>query len=145
MSVIAFRPRSARRGVPDAEPAHPAVFGTFRSPTGGTGRLTGSMRVLRLVLGPHGAFVTGVVTGALREDDGTLIGVESRRATVRADLVRDDGAFRPWVRPFELDLMGIAVDVAAFAVEPALALPGRPPATPAPHVTRHPSHLGLAP
>ncbi len=145
MTVIAFRPRTARRGAPDGDAAHPTVHGTFRSPTGGTGRLTGSMRVLRLVLGPHGAFVTGVVTGALREDDGTPIGVDSRRATVRADLVRDEGAFRPWVRPFELDLMGIVVDIAPFAVEPALALPGRRPATPAPHGARHPSHLGLAP
>ena len=127
MSVIAFRPRSARREAPG--PAeHPTVRGTYRSPRGGSGHLTGSLRVQRLVLGPRGAFVTGVFSGELRDDDGTLVGVESRRACVRADLVQAEQGFRPIVRPFTLDLMGIAVDIDAFAVDAAL-VPRLDPAT----------------
>jgi hypothetical protein len=123
MNVIAFRPHYARSL---REP--PMVHGTFRSPRGRAGRMTGSVRLQRLVLVPRGAFVTGVFTGELRDDDG-IIGVESRRATAPADLVPDERVFRPWVRPFALDLMGITVNVAGFAVDPALAFPRLDPAT----------------
>jgi hypothetical protein len=126
MSVIAFRPRSSRR---TADPAHPAVHGTFRAPRGGSGTMSGSLRVGRLVLAPRGAFVRGVFTGELRADDGTLVGVDSRRATVRADLVPDEQGLRPLVRPFTLDLLGIPVDITAFAVDAALVLPLLYPAT----------------
>ena len=128
MNVIAFRPRSTR-GLPSTPMEQPVVSGTFRSPRGRAGRMTGSVRLQRLVLVPRGAFVTGVFTGALHDDDGSLIGVESRRATVPADLVQNERGFRPWVRPFSLDLMGITVDVAGFAVDPALAFPRLDPAT----------------
>ena len=123
MNVIAFRPHYAR---PLTEP--PVVSGTFRSPRGRAGRMTGSLRLQRLVLAPRGAFVTGVFTGELR-DDGGIIGVESRRATAPADLVQGERGFRPWVRPCSLDLMGITVDVAGFAVDPALVFPRLDPAT----------------
>lgn len=118
MNVIAFRPRSARPHI-----QHPRVNGTFRSPRGRAGRMTGSVRVQRLVLVPRGAFVIGVFTGELRDDDGSLIGIESRRAAAAADLVQDEWGFRPWVRPFSLDLMGITVRVAGFSADPELAFP----------------------
>jgi len=136
MTVIAFRPRAAPGLVPTPA-GQPRVSGTFRSPRGGAGKMTGSLRLQRLVLVPHGASVTGVFTGELRGHEGSLIGIGSRRATTSADLVQDAQGFRPWVRPFQLDLMGITVDVAGFAVDPALAFPGldpttrRPPAVPA--------------
>lgn len=126
MSVIAFRPRAVPTTAADPV-QHPTVHGTFRSPRGGSGRMTGALRVHRLVLVPRGAFVTGVFTGELRDDDGTLIGVESRRATAPADLVREEEGFRPVVRPFSLDLMGITVHVAPFAVDPELAFPADRP------------------
>jgi hypothetical protein len=85
--------------------------------------MTGSLRLQRLVIVPRGAFVTGVFTGELREPDGTLVGVDSRRATVPADLVPHQTGLRPVVRPLQLDLMGITVDVQGFVIEPALAFP----------------------
>jgi hypothetical protein len=129
MTVIAFRPRSARKPEQPARTDHPTVHGTFRSPRGGSGVMTGSLRVRRLVLVPRGAFVSGVFTGELRDDDGTLIGVESRRATAACDLVQDAHGFQPWVRPFALDLMGITVDVGAFAIDPAVVFPRLDPVT----------------
>lgn len=85
--------------------------------------MTGSLRLQRLVIVPRGAFITGVFTGELREPDGTLVGVDSRRATAPVDLVRDDSGLRPVVRPLQLDLMGITVHVERFTIEPSLAFP----------------------
>ena len=80
----------------------------------------------RLVVVPRGAFVTGVFTGELREFDGTLVGVDSRRCTVPADLRRSDDGLQAVIRPLHLDLMGIDVDVGAFAVSPVLPFPASP-------------------
>ena len=123
MTVIAFRPRPSR-GVPRTPDADgTAITGTFRSPRGRAGSLVGHLRLQRLVIAPRGAFVTGVFTGELREPDGTLIGVDSRRATAPADLVHEVAGLRPIVRPLQLDLMGITIDVDPFAIEPSLAFP----------------------
>ena len=127
MTVLAFRPRRspgapASCGIP--------LHGTFRSPRGGEGVMTGHLRLQRLVLAPRGAFVTGVFTGELREPGGTLIGWESKRSTVPADLVRDDSGLHPVVRPLELDLMGLTVQVRSFAIEPDQAFPSRRPPSP---------------
>jgi len=121
MTVIAFRPR------PPAASSHPAgahvpIAGTFASPSGRTGCLEGSLRVHRLVIVPRGVFVTGVFTGELRDADGSLVGVDSRRATAAADLVRERSGFAPVLRPFRLDLMGLTVDVDATRIDPQLAL-----------------------
>ena len=121
---------------------HPSVSGSFRSPRGHAGRMTGSVRVQRLVLVPRGVFVTGFFTGELRDDDGSLIAVGSRRATVPADLVQDERGFRPWVRPFRLDLMGLTVEVAGFAVDPTLAFPRLDPATRRPVSVLRPPTIG---
>ena len=125
MTVIAFRPRPRpRRGgprTPDGDST--AITGTFRSPQGRVGSMSGHLRLQRLVIAPRGAFVSGVFTGELREPDGTLIGVDSRRATAPADLVRDDAGMRPVVRSLQLDLMGISIEVEPFAIEPSLAFP----------------------
>ena len=117
MTVIAFRPRPPGAPEPPADTPVP-LAGTFRSPRGRTGHLQGSIRVHRLVIVPRGAFVTGVFTGELRDDDGTLIGVDTRRATIEADLVRHGDGYLPVLRPFQLDLMGLTVDVAATPVAP---------------------------
>ena len=123
MTVIAFRPRPGRAGLRHPDGGGVAITGTFRSPCGRSGTMTGSLRLQRLVIVPRGAFVTGVFAGELREPDGTLVGVDSRRASAPADLVRDDRGLRPVVRPLQLDLMGIMIDVDSFAIEPSLAFP----------------------
>ena len=69
--------------------------------------------------------MSGVVTGELHDDDGSLVGVDSRRATLAVDLVRDGDRYVPVARAFQLDLMGITVDVEATVLTPALAVPWR--------------------
>ena len=128
MTVIAFRPRSrsvSERSVPVPVPVPVPVVGSFRSPSGRTGRMEGFLRVHRLVIAPRGAFVSGVFTGELRDVDGSLVGVDSRRATAAADLVRERGGLAPVVRPFQLDLMGLTVEVDAIRIDPMLAPGGR--------------------
>ena len=130
MTVIAFRPR------PPAGDAAPTgdqtdFRGTFRSPRGRLGTMSGQLRLQRLVITPRGAFVTGVFTGELHEPDGTFVGVDSRRCTVPADLQRCDGGLRAVVRPLRLDLMGITVSVQSFVVGAEVALP--PPPSPRRH------------
>ena len=132
MNVIAFRPRPGAEQ-PTPPEGQTVLTGTFRSPQGRSGQMTGSLRLQRLLLVPRGAFVTGVFTGELREPDGTLIGVDSRRATVPADLVRGEQGLRPVVRPLTIDLMGITVNVRGFVVEPALGLAQRGGPTRASH------------
>ncbi|MFW5473858.1 hypothetical protein ACOCJ5_11165 [Knoellia sp. CPCC 206450] len=122
MTVIAFRPRP-RSDVPELGHFEDAPFtGTFRTPLGRHASVEGHLRVQRLVLVPSGAFVTGVFVAELREPDGTFIGIDSRRATVPADLVPCDGGLRPVVRSTRLSLMGLEVQVEAFAVDPQLTL-----------------------
>ncbi len=120
MTVIAFRPRPRPTTQPPPDVPVPLV-GTFRAPRGGIGHLVGSLRVHRLVIIPRGTFVSGVFTGELRDHDGSLVGMDTRRATIAADLVRQGDGYLPVLRPFQLDLMGIAVDVAATTIDPALA------------------------
>ena len=120
MTVIAFRPRPQPASPRPTDVPVPLV-GTFRAPRGRMGHLVGSLRVHRLVIIPRGTFVTGVFTGELRDHDGSLVGVDTRRATIAADLVRQGEGYLPVLRPFQLDLMGITVDVAATTIDPALA------------------------
>jgi hypothetical protein len=120
MTVIAFRPRPRPASPRPADVPVPLV-GTFRAPSGRMGHLVGSLRVHRLVIIPRGTFVTGVFTGELRDHDGSLVGVDTRRATIAADLVRQGEGYLPVLRPFQLDLMGITVDVAATTIDPTRA------------------------
>ena len=83
--------------------------------------MRGSLRVNRLVVVPSGTFVTGVFTGELRDDDGSLIGVDTHRATITADVVETAEGRLTVLRPFQLDLMGIPVEVGATTIGPAIA------------------------
>jgi hypothetical protein len=96
--------------------------GTFRSPEGRRGWLIGSLRLERLLLTPHGAFVSGVVTGHLHSDAGGVVAVASRPVTTAADVLHAEGRTTARVRPFELDMIGIPVHVAAFSLEPTLGI-----------------------
>ncbi|MEO7268093.1 MAG: hypothetical protein ABIW49_02675 [Knoellia sp.] len=138
MTVIAFRPRRDVDQQPVDDEENPFT-GVFRSPRGRTGTMTGHLRLQRIVIVPRGAFVTGVFTGELREPDGTLIGVDSRRCTVPADLRRDDDGLEAVIRPMQLDLMGIAIDVLPFAVAPSLHFPPAP--TPINRRSRRGAHV----
>ena len=120
MTVIAFRPRplDGETSVPDQ---HSTAFsGVFRSPRGRTGTMAGELRMHRLVITPRGAFVTGVFTGTLRDFDGSVVGADSRRRTVRADLRRGDDGLHAVIRSMQLDLMGLSVDIDAFEVAPTV-------------------------
>ena len=123
MTVIAFRPRDTGTSSAVGDDGGAAVTGTFRSPRGRTGIMTGSLRLRRFVVAPRGVFVTGVVTGELREPDGTLVGRDSRRVTTPADLVPGERGLNPVVRSLELELMGIAVHIAPFALDPRHVFP----------------------
>ena len=124
MTVIAFRPRP-RPDSPRLGQFDDASFtGTFRTPLGRLSAVEGHLRVQRLVLVPSGVFVTGVFVAELREADGTFIGIDSRRATVPADLVRRDDGLQPVVRATRLTLMGLELRIASFPVDPRLPLGG---------------------
>lgn len=121
MTVIAFRPRS-RAGARLDQFDDAPFTGTFRTPLGRLAAVEGRLRVQRLVLVPSGIFVTGVFVAELREPDGTVIGVDSRRATVPADLVRRDDGLQPVVRASRIGLMGLELQIAPFPVDPRLSL-----------------------
>lgn len=123
MTVQAIRSRPSVGGLRPPDGEGTAIRGVFRSPRGRSGTMSGHLRLLGLVILPHDAFINGVFTGELREPDGMLIGVDSRRATVPADLEREEGCLRPVVRPLQLDLLGITINVQPFVIEPALAFP----------------------
>lgn len=107
---------------PVAAPAHPSIDGTFRSPEGRCGRLTGSLRMERLLITPHGTFVCGVVTGHLRTPDGAVVAVASTPVTAAADLVHEDGRTAAHVHAFDIEMIGIPVRVTGFVLEPTLAV-----------------------
>lgn len=131
MTVIAFRPR--QRGEASGRPEeHAAITGTFQSPRGRCGRMDGILRVRRLVVLPTGTRIVGVFTAELREADGSLIGVDSRRTTVAVDVVEEGPGRRLVVPPLELDLLGMAVRVDGLTVEtprwvPTVVEPADPP------------------
>jgi hypothetical protein len=122
MTVIAF-PHPSSRPEQGYAGGHPSVTGAFQSPSGRSGLMNGILRVRRLVPSPGGVSVTGVFAAELREADGGLIGVDSRRATVTASSVRGESGVQLVVDPLELDLMGITVRVQRFTIEPPADLP----------------------
>ena len=137
MTVIAFRPRPRTAAQSAADTPVP-LAGTFWSPRGRLGHMVGALRVHRLVVVPRGTFVSGVFTGELRDGDGSLVGVDTRRATIAADLVREGAGYLPVLRPFQLDLMGITVDVEATKINP-VRIPDSDP-NPSRRSGRHTDH-----
>jgi hypothetical protein len=124
MTVIAFRPQGSTGSDAVSDVPVP-LSGTFRSPSGRVGRMEGSLRAQRLLVVPRGAFVEGVFTGRLLDVDGSLVGVDSRRATIAADLVKEGPGYAPVVRPFQLLLMGMIVDVDEATLSCPVVLPWR--------------------
>lgn len=124
MTVIALRPRKPSGGGTPEGRQPPELVGVFRSPTGSPGVFTGSLRLERLILTPHGAFVSGVVTGELTTAGGVPVGRDSRQVTTAADLQRAEGRTQAVVRAFDVDMMGIPVHVEPFTIDPGFAAPG---------------------
>lgn len=96
---------------------HASVAGAFQSPRGRSGQMRGTLRVRRVLPRAGGLWVTGVLTAELREADGSLTGVDSRRVTLPASEVRGDRGLRLVVDPLVVDLMGITVRVERFTIE----------------------------
>jgi hypothetical protein len=69
--------------------------------------------------------VTGVVTGELRDADGSLVGVDSRRVTLAVDLVRQGDGYVPVAHASRIDLMGLTVHVERTVLDVPLVLPWR--------------------
>lgn len=115
MTVIEFPPRTMGQAAYAVN--HHTVTGTFRSPRGRRGEMHGILRVAGMQPTPHGAVLSGVFTAELREDDGDVIGLDSRRATVPAEVVEGESGPLLLVGPVDVDLMGITVHVERFTID----------------------------
>ncbi|MGW5237877.1 hypothetical protein ACWEOW_02990 [Monashia sp. NPDC004114] len=92
-----------------------AICGRFAGPSGRSGTMTGSLRLLRLRLGGTRAWADGVFTGELYDADGKRIGACSRRQSAPARLGQSDDA-PVTIGPVDVDLMGLVVTVCAIRV-----------------------------
>lgn len=118
MPVIQF----PRRQTPDAGRTPPPtgearICGTFRSPTGGAGTMTGCYRLGRFIAVSDRLYATGVFTGELLDSDGSVIGVGSRRHSAAVDVNRGENGLMALIGPVDVDLLGLTVRVGTFAVE----------------------------
>lgn len=114
------RPEDARalapeRTLPSSGISTP-VRGTFRSPSGRSGTMTGSVRVERVVTTSGSLWVQGVFTGELLDADGSHIATSSRRHLACARIARDLEGAPTVVGPVQIDLLGLRVSVPAFVV-----------------------------
>lgn len=99
-------------------PAHAAaVRGTFRSPRGKVGTMTGWLRLDRFVVTAEGLHAAGVFTGELTDADGTLIAVGSCRKTVPAAISRAERGIVATIGPVDVELLGLVVTISPFSVE----------------------------
>jgi hypothetical protein len=117
------------------------INGTFLSPTGRVGTMTGCLRLDRFIMVSHRLCVIGVFAGVLLDVEGTTIGWGSRRKTVRVEIIRDPRELAAVIGPVDVDLMGITVSVRAFTIHPGARM--RPyllrflPETPRPGLQLH--------
>ena len=103
MPVIPFPQRHRSREPAPVRPLQreARIHGTFRSPSGGLGTMTGWMRRDRFHV-VSDRLCAGVFTGELHDSEGATVGV-CRRRTVPAEVTRS-------VRP-----LGLSVSIPAFA------------------------------
>ena len=100
-----------------AQPRREAPLeGTFTSPTGRTGTMSGRMRFSRFAVIAGGLHAVGVCTGDLRDADGARIGMASRGVAAPAQLRDGPEGTIAEIGPFEVDLLGLAVEVRGFTV-----------------------------
>ena len=93
-----------------------AIQGSFTSPKGRQGTMSGSVRVERIIDLPETTALEAVFTGHLVDADGMPIGVGSRRRQVPATVTRGPGGTWLSVGPTQVDLLGLTVSVPAFTV-----------------------------
>ncbi len=102
-----------------------AVRGTFQSPKGKVGTMTGCLRLDRFVMAAEGLHAAGVFTGELIDADGTLIGVGSCRKAVPAAISRSESGIIAAIGPVDVDLLGLVVTISPFSVEARVPVRGR--------------------
>jgi hypothetical protein len=92
------------------------IHGTFPSPSGRVGTMTGCLRLDRFIMVSDQLCASGVFAGELLDADGTTIGWGSRRKACPAEIVRGLREATATIGPVEVDLMGMTVSVAAFTI-----------------------------
>ena len=119
MPVIPFPQRHRSREPAPVRPLNRAarIHGTFRSPTGGLGTMTGWMRLDRFQVASDRLCVSGVFTGELHDSEGATIGVCSRRRTVPAEITRSLHDTAVVIGPVDVDLLGLTVSIPAFTMD----------------------------
>jgi len=125
MPVIPF-PQRHRYG--ESAPVPPPnresrIRGTFPSPTGRVGTMTGCLRLDRFVMVSDRLCASGVFAGELLDADGTSIGWGSRRKACPAEIVRGPREVTAVIGPVDVDLMGLTVSVPAFTIHGARMRP----------------------
>ena len=110
-----------RRTAGDSEgclpPGAARATGSFLAPSGGRGTFTGTYRITRAISLSGELATTGVMSGVLRNPDGTFVGVGGRRCTAAVRVMQDADALELVVGPLEIDLLGFLVTVDALPVE----------------------------
>lgn len=126
MAVIAFPALAAARCAGDAPaPLVARVTGSFPSPSGRLGTLTGSYRLERFEWGAGRLIAAGVFMGVLVDADGSRVGLAARRHTSSVDVVAAGGrGLVVLIRPVQVDLLGflVTMDVTSVTVRDAAAM-----------------------
>lgn len=78
--------------------------------------MTGSLRLNRIIRLSDGPSAAGVFTGELRDEDGQLIGVASRRRYAPVRIVGSTRGAVAVIGPVNVDLLGLDVHVHAATV-----------------------------
>ena len=119
MAVIPF-PQRERYG--ESAPRPPLnresrINGTFPSPSGRVGTMTGCLRLDRFIVVSGRLCAAGVFAGELLDADGTTIGWGSRRKTAPAEIVRGLRGATAVIGPVDVDLLCLTVSVPAFTLD----------------------------
>jgi hypothetical protein len=126
VAVIAFPALPAARSAGEAHRALVArVTGSFGSPSGRLGTLTGSYRLERFEWGAGRLMAAGVFIGVLVDADGTRVGLAARRHTSPVDVVAaGHRGLVVLIRPVQVDLLGflVTMDATSITVRDAAAI-----------------------
>jgi hypothetical protein len=85
------QPRRNEEPTPGRPLNREARHGTFRSPSGGFGTMTGWLRLKPFQVVSGRLCATGVFTGELLDSGGTTIGIGSRCRTIPAEIAGNRG------------------------------------------------------
>jgi hypothetical protein len=96
------------------------IHGTFPSPNGGLGTMTGWLRLERFLVTSDRLCAAGVFTGELVDPDGNTIGFGSRRRTVPAEIASSLHDVAVVIGPVDVDLLGLTVSIPAFTMGTAV-------------------------